>query len=335
MKGHDDRDAAVERLIRRSFQTADTTDGRSCLDAETLAAWADGTLSADAAARVDAHAAGCSRCVALMTAVTQSTPAEGASDGWWGRLGGARWLVPLAAAATVVAIWVAVPRNDRPRVTDLAQVEAPAAPVPPSPDATLQDETAAREADDPSRAADAVRADSPAEAEDQRAADAELRRERAFEINEEEPAQGTRASGDRAAVGLTSASAPSALARQAQAGQIPAIEIRSTDPMVRWRIGAAGLIERSGDAGSSWEPQASGVPTDLTAGACPSPVVCWIVGREGTAILTVDGRTWRPLTFPEPVDLVSVQAVDARAATVTAADGRLFSTADGGLTWQR
>jgi photosystem II stability/assembly factor-like uncharacterized protein len=60
-----------------------------------------------------------------------------------------------------------------------------------------------------------------------------------------------------------------------------------------------------------------------------------VVGRSGTVLLTTDGRQWRRIVFPIATDLAAVQAVDARAATVTAADGRRFRTVDGGVTWER
>jgi photosystem II stability/assembly factor-like uncharacterized protein len=71
----------------------------------------------------------------------------------------------------------------------------------------------------------------------------------------------------------------------------------------------------------------------LIAGASPSPVVCWIVGAAGTVLKSTDGRTWQHLPAPDPSDLLAVTARDANTATVTTADGRSFSTTDGGLTW--
>ena len=73
----------------------------------------------------------------------------------------------------------------------------------------------------------------------------------------------------------------------------------------------------------------------LTAGASPAPSVCWLVGPGGTVIVSTDGRSWRRLPFPEPAPLASVRATDDKIAQVTAADGRTFSTTDGGLTWTR
>jgi len=110
-------------------------------------------------------------------------------------------------------------------------------------------------------------------------------------------------------------------------------QIASPDPSVRWRIGPSGSIQRSTDGGATWEALTSGVTEDLTAGAAPSSTIVWIVGRSGAVLLSIDGRQWRRLAFPERVDLVAVRANDATIATVTTADGRTFRTADGGRTW--
>ena len=117
-------------------------------------------------------------------------------------------------------------------------------------------------------------------------------------------------------------------------GAAAAREVVSPDPSVRWRFGAAGLIERSRDGGKTWLPATSGVSVDLRAGSAPSPTVCWIVGDSGTILLTTDGLTWRRVPFPVSAGVRSVAATDERTATVTTADGRMFTTADGGATWR-
>ncbi len=73
----------------------------------------------------------------------------------------------------------------------------------------------------------------------------------------------------------------------------------------------------------------------LTAGVAPSTTACWLVGRAGAIVRTIDGRAWQRVRFPEPLDFTAVVAGDARTATVTAADGRQFATTDGGTTWTR
>ena len=110
-------------------------------------------------------------------------------------------------------------------------------------------------------------------------------------------------------------------------------EIVSPDGSAVWVIGPGGRLSRSTDRGVSWQPQTSGVSVDLLAGSAPSASVCWMVGRNATVIVTTDGTRWSSRPFPERVDLVAVDAVDARAATVTTRDGRRFATLDGGATW--
>lgn len=101
-----------------------------------------------------------------------------------------------------------------------------------------------------------------------------------------------------------------------------------------WRIGPAGLIERSTDRGKTWHRQASPVQGDLLAGSAPSANVCWIVGKAGIVLRTSDGQSWQQLGSPTGLDLVLVEATDANRATVTTADGKRYATTDAGRTWR-
>ena len=113
----------------------------------------------------------------------------------------------------------------------------------------------------------------------------------------------------------------------------------------QWRIGAGGSIERSIDQGRTWQPQPTGVQTDLLAGAAPSDREAWAVGRANIILRTTDGTHWQRLsgpggatangvTSPTPApDWVAITATDALHATIVAADSRRFTTADGGVTW--
>ena len=125
------------------------------------------------------------------------------------------------------------------------------------------------------------------------------------------------------------------MAKAMVARAAPVVEIVSSNPGSRWRIVAGRSVQRSMDGGSTWQDQELGVSVALTAGSSPTPSVCWLVGSGGTVLVTVDGRTWRRLAFPETVELIAVRATDAQSATVTTADGRTFSTVDGGATWGR
>jgi hypothetical protein len=111
--------------------------------------------------------------------------------------------------------------------------------------------------------------------------------------------------------------------------------ISAPDGQVSWRVGQAGIIEFSADAGKSWTLQPSGVISDLLAGSAPGDKVCWIVGRGGTLLRTTDGGAhWQKIPPPSQEDLHSVFAVDARQATVSSASAK-YQTTDGGLTWKK
>ena len=107
-----DRDATIDRLLagRATRSPGNATD--ACLDADTLAAWADDALDAGALAAAEAHAADCARCQAMLAAMARTTPlapAQAAAP-WWKPA--FRWLVPLTAAAAAVLVWTIVPQRD-------------------------------------------------------------------------------------------------------------------------------------------------------------------------------------------------------------------------------
>lgn len=349
MSSKPDRDASVEHLLRRlrpgRIGSPPPDAGASCLDADAVAAWTDGTLTGDELATAEAHVADCARCLALVAAMARTDPSPVGVNRWsWGVT--LRWLAPLAAAATVVAIWVAVPRNEPPvRESESIRTEAAASPKPEEQTAQLP---AAPNAGDELRARRDGRLNEP---KDQSAsAPAEQLQARTENIApKQEPAAVDTPGRLTDATSARSAATPSADARAESApertlgllrpaaatAKAVAIDIVSPDPSIRWRIGAAGLVERSTNGGSTWETLQTGVSVALTAGASPSPAVCWLVGGAGTVLLSTDGRQWQRVPFPERTDLIAVRATDGRTASVTTADGRTYSTINGGLTWAR
>jgi hypothetical protein len=363
-----ERERSVERLLRESLATSPSTPGtRSCLDAETLAAWLDGGLAGGQLTAAQEHVAGCGMCQATLAAVVRTTPIERGPERWWRRALGARWLVPVAATATALAIWVAVPRDEfvRPpeepqtaaRATAAPQTEASAPPTvaPAEKSATENFIAVPRPLEQSSTAAlsgdRAQGAAAPDAREEQRDAAPPVLQRRDLEPKVDAPATPAlesareRQEAAPASVGRAAAAAPAPAApAPAQAGRFGTLResvavqsqttIASPGTAFRWRIGARGSVEFSTDAGTTWELRPTGVEADLTAGAAPSGTVCWVVGRGGTVLLTTDGRQWRRLAFPVAADLNDVQAADARAATVTSVDGRRFRTVDGGATWE-
>lgn len=104
---------------------------------------------------------------------------------------------------------------------------------------------------------------------------------------------------------------------------------------VSWRVGVAGVVERSEDSGVTRNLQSSGVVADLLAGSAVSDRVCWVAGRLGTILRTTDGGThWVKVQAPVQDDITSVFAVSAEQATIST--GRAsYETTDGGVTWKK
>jgi hypothetical protein len=339
-----------------------------CPDAETLAALADDTLPAGARREIEAHMADCDRCQALTAAMVRAEPFAGpradvAVDEvprW--RRRAFNWLVPAAAAATAVALWVLVPGQGTPLPEEPAterQIAAtPAAPssqvitseplrIPVEADADSPD-SPARERDANVESAPAAAAPPPAAAPAEPSLKAESAVAGSLQASGSDQAAGperreegaqkeavavpqeralNRQPAPAAALG---AAADTAGARAAPAG----FDVVSPNPQIRWRIGPGPVVQYSADGGATWAAQQSGAATELTAGSAPASAVCWLVGRGGSVLRTTDGgRQWQRIAFPETVDLTAVTASTALNATVVLADGRRFVTSDGGRTW--
>ena len=134
-----DHDKWLHAMLRQEPAKASDV----CLDADTIASWADGSLTGKELAAAELHASTCSRCMAILAATERAAPpATGVSKRPWILVSPMRWLVPLTAAATAVAIWVVVP--DRPVTvapvggTDSPQMSAGSAQKSPEAPPTMQ-----------------------------------------------------------------------------------------------------------------------------------------------------------------------------------------------------
>ncbi len=362
-----ERDESIERLLRQSLQTP-RPDGvtASCLDAETLAAWIDGGLSGAALEMTQTHVADCARCQSLVGAMarTNAVVAQPAPERVLRRW--LPWLVPLTAAAAAVALWVAVPGDlsdpvapQRPAEVQTQTAEPntqqpalldkqPQASTARTETQTAQsaDKKAETQVNAPELGKEIARLETDRlQRQDAAAAPAATAPSAPVAAEASAPAAAARPAAVAAEASAPAASAPPAasaaegarLARSAN-GLVGTIAVAnpivSPDPAIRWRI-AGSVVEHSTDGGSSWAAVPTGSAAELTAGAAPSTSVCWLVGRGGVVLLTTDGRTWRRVAFPEMTDLSAVRATDARTASVSTADGRVFTTSDGGVTWDR
>ena len=334
--------------------------GAACLDAETLAAWADGALDAREQAAAEAHAADCGRCQALLAAMVRTTPPSSAAAPFRARL--LWWLAPIVPVAAALVIWFAVPNREPLQQSDhgVIAVDEPAPAARPAAQAdektkALADVQAPREAANqrdvatPTPAAvppagdlrerrgvaplDKAPAPTPAATANALSEQVAI----APAVPAPAPASGAAPSAQSAKEADASArrDAAPAPARLSTFAATPDVVIVSSNPATRFRLLRGGGVQRSADGGATWRTESTGATDTLVAGSSPSPSVCWLIGPSGTVLLSTDGRSWRRLTFPATVDLRAVTAADADNATVTTADGRVFVTADGGQAWSR
>lgn len=347
----DPRDRALETMLRHGPRSAEVSP--DCLDAESIAAWAEGGLDAAALARAEAHVADCARCQAVMATLAQapdesiSVPQHSGSPArrWWHL--DMRWLLPLAGAATAALLWAVVPSSPPSALSDEAAQSPPAATeAAPSQNAIAMRE---REAPQPAPVQEEGTKDQLARGgrSPQRAGalEKQARGEPAPPATAKESA-GTRAEAtvaapERSADAPPAPAAPALAGASAEAdtarnrGAFARIEptIPSRDTSVQWRVRSDGVIERSVNSGATWAPTDGRAEGAVVAGASPSADVCWLVGRAGFVMVTGDGPTWRRATAPTTEDIVSIEALDARQATVRTAAGASYRTTDGGLTW--
>ncbi len=104
---------------------------------------------------------------------------------------------------------------------------------------------------------------------------------------------------------------------------------------VLWRFGSAGRIERSRDAGKTWETQKSPAQESFLSGSAPSESICWVGGTNGVLLRTTDGgENWERIPAPTKSDIISVKASDPLNVTLIGADGRTYQTRDAGTHWR-
>ena len=332
-------------------------------DAEQLAAFADGSLSREARAAAEAHAADCPRCLQLLAAMVRTEDVTAMHASRPRRLPVVlRWSVPLLAAAAALALWINVgPQRAMAPVISVPSREAatsPTIPAEPGPladkrekkdDPALLFEARKRESVDRSQAK--ARADETSERLEREARDTQERQRERHPGTVVTPVPPLPAATPPVAAPAAAPIADASAARVFQgppppgAGQATAetvavtrnasasLEVMSPDRSNGWRI-VGKTIVRSTDGGKTWAVEQVPVQSDVLAGASPSAQVAWFVGRAGYIVVTTGSHQWRRVTFPEPVDLVAVSALSERQAEVRTSDGRVFATSDAGQTWR-
>jgi hypothetical protein len=295
MEGNQEGDKWLGGILRRLPVTA--TD--ECLDAETLAAWSEGSLDSTRLSAVELHVSDCPRCMGMLAAMARTIPAEPPQKPSWAAGHVFRWLVPMTAAATAIAIWVMVP--DRP-VTRVQPAAAPRS----EPSSVAEPPVAALE-----RRANV--APTPAESLEKQTAPAAGRQDAAVREEDKREPAALETFSRPAAAPPPPPQPPSPAPAQAfdapsqrmasLAAVIPETEsIAASDPLIRWRVRGGTFVERSIDGGKTWIR--ASMPPGVAPGSTPARAV------------------------------VSIRAVDTLRATIATSDGRALYTTDGGVSWE-
>lgn len=284
------RDDSIDRFLRRSFPGGGSAPGSAgaCVEPEAIAAWTEGTLSSGEAAAVETHLAGCAACQQVLAVFARTAPPSPVSTSLWERWH-LRWAVPIAAAATAVAVWVAVPDDRKASVEDAFTVSEPASPAEPNqpPAANAAASSDARERSDPPARRDT---DSSLRAQAEKL-EARPEKEEADLLGAaRESAPASAAAPEREARPLSDSAATTAQRRQAAS---TAVEVISPDAAVRWRVLPTGLLERSTNAGQTWESVM--LPQKVTAVRAVSAATAVVTTTDGRQFRTDDqGKTWKP-----------------------------------------
>ena len=327
----------------------------ACVDAETFAAWVDGGLPKAESAAVEMHLAECERCTAMVATFARTIPDAPVAGSLWTRWH-LRWLVPLATAATVAAVWVLVPRPESPQVTTLGRApttesQAAAAADATQPATTTESkEQEARTAPAPSKPADAFakREESPQAARpevarpgvagqlsDEQRADADQAAKRLQGgVNESiavapPPAR----EADRAEAKSADAERFSPPIPSANAAPVPAAPTPAAEASARRAPAAAPPPAAPGAAASA---QAPAVSTLARARAAiveipsPDPMTRWrVVGAGQVERSTNGGARWEAAKLPESATLIAGSSPSPSICWLVGRTGSIYVTTDG------
>ena len=349
-------DPQFERLLRSGARRP--RPAGPCPDAGTLAAYADASLAPAEREELERHASSCARCgehLALLAATADTDPpdtrAATAVTGIrrWG------WLVPVATAVIVAAVWTRMPAPERPPPPAPSDAQAPAkepsadssVPEPPSQspasplgqrradDGPLRFERPAPQAEPPSPSLPKASGDELARRPPAPPAAAPAQDELAK--GQEEFADARQRSAGRAVGGREEKEAARPEARRQKATSAGALAetawtviAAGSAAQIRFHAGA---IERSTDGGQTWTLELTEPNAGLRVVVCPSTDVCWAGGDAGLVLHRSSTGEWTRHRLPAPLPVTAIQAEGAASATATLADGRRFSTADGGKSW--
>lgn len=353
MPGKFDRDRAadMERLLEQTMRAELGPPTAECLDAERLAAWSDGALSAIEGFDVEQHLSTCERCQAMLAAfvrVTGEAPEAAVVLPFW-RRPATRWIAPVAAAAAAAGvIWFVMPRSATGPVptTQMARVEqqpqGPAAESTSGPGAAsnaTDSTTKARE-----RAATGAAREQPSAPAARRPADGTAATdvtmrgradERSQNMAPPEPTSATAAS--KAAPAASSSSMPAVgpvessqhvtVTAEVTPVQTASSRVTAAPPMTLAARPAGGVIEinpRSMTTARAQADAAAGVVRETPARTR------WQIRPDGTVVRIVgDAGTPEPVTLSPPARVIAGDAASPSECWLIGPAGTVWLSTDG------
>jgi len=318
-----------------------------CLTPDVLAAWMDRTLSTAERSAAEAHAADCAHCQAMLAAMARTAPAPERRV-WWSAPA-VRWLVPVATAGLVVAVWVGVEREHHGGVppsgrTMSAAIEpvkksAPAEPARAEPQSSDANATSARD----------VRAE-PAKMRTRTSDDAARRQAVAVDAITGAAAGQNRA--DALAPNAAPAQSPPVPATQPSAGvspsalppataaPVPAPPPPPTPPTPTSRLPMQESVTIRGEAPLSKEAAPRAAAAVAGARARPVEVISpersyrWQSLTPGSVLYSMDGgMNWHPSSTGASVVLHAGSAPSRTVCWFVGQAGTVLLTTDG-QNWQ-
>lgn len=348
-------DRALRAAARRSRPAG------VCPDAAMLAAYADSGLTEDERRVLEAHVADCAVCLehlSLLGAVSLDRETPQPVSSWLVRWG---WLVPVATAVLVVAVWVRLPEQKQALEQRVVRPSSTEAAAPDGHDKSSADASATRTQPERDEAESRVpgKATPSSAARTQAVEEAKLDQlgplERRDAARENAASARARAVGDMAAAPPAAAAPPPPAAavvgaQKEEAQAADSVRQRAAQPQLRkslaeaessiasaspteaYRI-AGSRIEKSRDGAQTWHEVLSDPRTTFTAAACAPGGPCWFGTADGEVLRrTESGFTRTPL--PVRTRVIALTPSGARIAVATVEGGRRFRTADDGATWQ-
>ena len=332
---------SFDRVVRAAARRG--REAGVCPDADVLAAYLDNGLTSNERSAVEQHCADCVRCqqhLGLLGAVSLDAepPEIEAARSWLGRWG---WLVPVATAVLLVAVWTRTPEQPALPASAPAPASTPA-PADAALSADAKVETAVPQAAAPpggSAPQGFSQPQAPQTANRARHDVAAKAAPSALPASPAPPATfaaeadriGPVADAARAAAEPASKETDAAGARQEarllRKAAGPALVATSSTEGYR---ATGGRIERSTDGGSTWQEVFSDATLTFTASACTPGTHCWFGTASGEVLRTSGDRFVRS-KLPEALPVGLITPGSGLEATVTAGSRR-YRTTDG-ITW--